>query len=202
MTRKDKLSGVFSAELSGEETQRLPRSKGKSGKPAPFGLNRYAADHLQRANDRYIQEIDPALIEHGGPADRMDELDPVAEAALIDSIAKTGQTTPVLLRPDPETPGKFRIIYGRRRVRAIRALGMKVKAIIRDDLSEADAVVIQGQENSVRKDLSFLERARFLVAIEAEGFPVRWPSTPWPSTRPGPPTTPGWATLCPPKSPG
>lgn len=159
MTRKDKLSGVFSAELSGEETQRLPRSKGKSGKPAPFGLNRYAADHLQRANDRYIQEIDPALIEHGGPADRMDELDPVAEAALIDSIAKTGQTTPVLLRPDPETPGKFRIIYGRRRVRAIRALGMKVKAIIRDDLSEADAVVIQGQENSVRKDLSFLERA-------------------------------------------
>lgn len=174
MARKDKLSQVFSSELSAEEKTRLPAGNSKpsaTGKPAPFGLNRYAADHLQRPNAKYIQEIDPNLIEHGGPADRMDDRDPVAETALRDSIAKTGQTTPVLLRPDPDASGKFRIIYGRRRVRAIRSLGQKVKAIIRDDLSEADAVVIQGQENSVRKDLSFLERARFLVAIEAEGFP-------------------------------
>lgn len=174
MARKDKLSEVFSSELSTTDGARLPAGNpksGASGKPAPFGLNRYAADHLQRPNAKYIQEIDPDLIQQGGPADRMEERDPVAETALRDSIAKTGQTTPVLLRPDPEASGKFRIIYGRRRVRAIQSLGLKVKAIIRDDLSEADAVVIQGQENSVRKDLSFLERARFLVAIEAEGFP-------------------------------
>jgi len=172
MARKDKLSEVFSMELSGTERDRLPAGNRKSatGKPAPFGLNRYAADHLAKPNAKYIQEIDPELIESAGPADRMEETDPAAEMALRESIARTGQTTPVLLRPDPEAPGRFRIIYGRRRVRAIRSLGQKVKAIIRDDLSEEDAVVIQGQENSVRQDLSFLERARFLVAIEAEGF--------------------------------
>lgn len=171
MARKDKLSKVFSSEISGVERDQLPAGNSGSGKPPPFGLNRYAAEHLKKPNARYIQEIDPALIDHGGPADRMDEIDPAAEAALRDSIAKTGQTTPVLLRPDPNNPGTFRIIYGRRRVRALRALDLPVKAIIRDDISDSDAVVIQGQENSVRKDLSFLERARFLVAIEAEGFP-------------------------------
>ncbi|MGB0659063.1 MAG: plasmid partitioning protein RepB [Mangrovicoccus sp.] len=177
MARKDKLSQVFSAELSPDDSPRLPAgnrpaaASSGTGKAAPFGLNRYAADHLQRPNAKYIQEIDPDKIEKGGPADRMDELDSEAEEALRASIAKTGQTTPVLLRPDPEAPGRFRIIYGRRRVRALRSLGQKVKAIIRDDLTEEEAVVVQGQENSVRKDLSFLERARFLVAIEAEGFP-------------------------------
>ncbi len=174
MARKDRLSEVFSGSPATEEPRGLPAgnpvAKG-SRKPAPFGLNRYAAEHLQKPNARYIQEIDPELIERGGPADRMDELDEAAETALRDSIARTGQTTPVLLRPDPEQPGRFRIIYGRRRVRAIRSLGQKVKAIIRDDITDEDAVIIQGQENSVRKDLSFLERARFLVAIEAEGFP-------------------------------
>ncbi|WP_108258642.1 plasmid partitioning protein RepB [Mangrovicoccus ximenensis] len=174
MARKDRLSEVFSGEAAAGESGRLPAgnpvAKG-SRKPAPFGLNRYAAEHLQKPNARYIQEIDPELIERGGPADRMDELDEAAEAALRESISRTGQTTPVLLRPDPEHPGRFRIIYGRRRVRAIRSLGQKVKAIIRDDITDEDAVIIQGQENSVRKDLSFLERARFLIAIEAEGFP-------------------------------
>lgn len=174
MARKDRLKGVFSPEVAEQAGGELPagNSGGQGGgKPAPFGLNRYAADHLQRTNDRYIQEIDPDLIERGGPADRMGEHDAGAEDALRASIEKTGQTTPVLLRPDPENPGRFRIIYGRRRVSALRSLKQKVKAIIRDDLSDSDAVVIQGQENSVRKDLSFLERARFLVAIEAEGFP-------------------------------
>lgn len=173
MARKDKLSRVFSAELSPDDEERLPAGNrpASTGKPAPFGLNRYAADHLKRPNAKYIQEIEPDLIQAHGPTDRMDELDPVAEEALRLSIQKTGQTTPVLLRPDPNERGKFRIIYGRRRVRAMKALGLPVKAIVRDDISDEDAVVIQGQENSVRKDLSFLERARFLVAIEAEGFP-------------------------------
>lgn len=173
MARRDKLSKVFSMELSGTDEERLPagnRTEG-SGKPAPFGLNRYAAEHLKKPNSRYIQEIDPDLIESAGPTDRMDEIDEEAERALRESILKTGQTTPVLLRPDPASEGRFRIIYGRRRVRALKALGQPVKAIVRDDISEEDAVVIQGQENSVRKDLSFLERARFLVAIESEGFP-------------------------------
>ncbi|MEL6523873.1 MAG: plasmid partitioning protein RepB [Pseudomonadota bacterium] len=171
MARKDKLSQVFSTESPGEESPRLPAGNFAKGKPPPFGLNRYAAEHLKRPNAKSVQEIDTSTIAAGGPTDRMDEADEAADTALLESIKRTGQTTPVLLRPDPDTPGHFRIIYGRRRVRALRALGMPVKAIIRDDISDADAVVIQGQENSVRKDLSFLERSRFLVAIEREGFP-------------------------------
>lgn len=174
MARKDRLAEVFSTQAPDSREEKLPdgnRPSTAKGKPAPFGLSRYAAEHLQKPNGKYIQEIDPDLIDRSGPVDRMDDLDLAAEDVLRESIAKTGQTTPVLLRPDPAHSGRFKIIYGRRRVRAIRALGLKVKAIIRDDLTDEDAVIIQGQENSVRKDLSFLERARFLVAIEAEGFP-------------------------------
>lgn len=174
MSRKDRLNEVFSTQLSPSGAERLPAGNptpAKAGKPAPFGLNKYAAQHLKQPNARYIQEIDPDLITHSGPLDRMGDPDPSADQTLRDSISKTGQTTPVFLRPDPDTPGRFLIIYGRRRVRALKTLGQKVKAVIRDDVSDEEAVIIQGQENSVRQDLSFFERARFLVAIEAEGFP-------------------------------
>lgn len=179
MARKDRLSEVFGpARSNGSEevraevtTQKLPGGNpSQVNKPAPFGLNRMATDHLQKPNTRYIQEIDPSLIDNGGPMDRIEDTDKGADETLRASILATGQTTPVLLRPNPEAPGRFLVIYGRRRVRILASLALKVKAIVRDDLSAQDLIVVQGQENSVRKDLSFLERSRFLVAIEREGF--------------------------------
>ncbi len=60
-------------------------------------------------------------------------------------------------------------MFGRRRLAAARLLGVKFKAIARD-LNDEDAIVLQGEENSNRFDLSFIERCLFARAQEVAGF--------------------------------
>jgi ParB family chromosome partitioning protein len=52
------------------------------------------------------------------------------------------------------------VVFGHRRAQAARDLGLKVKAVIKqlDDMAHA---IAQGQENSARSNLSFIERAYF-----------------------------------------
>ncbi|MDQ0323529.1 plasmid partitioning protein RepB [Pararhizobium capsulatum DSM 1112] len=80
-----------------------------------------------------------------------------------------GQIVPGLVRPHPERPGCFQIVYGRRRLAAARTLAIKFKATIRD-LSDEQAVVFQGEENTNRNDLSFIEKCAFALAQENAGF--------------------------------
>jgi ParB family chromosome partitioning protein len=54
-------------------------------------------------------------------------------------------------------------------VTAAASLGFKVRAVVRD-LSDVELVVAQGQENSARTDLSFIERAVFAARLEQTGF--------------------------------
>ena len=51
--------------------------------------------------------------------------------------------------------GFYQVAYGHRRVRATAILGIKVRAIVRD-LTDAELVIAQGQENNARQDLSFI----------------------------------------------
>jgi len=85
------------------------------------------------------------------------------------SIADGGQQVPILVRPHPEREGRYQAAYGHRRLRAAKALGLKVKAIVRN-LADHELVVAQGKENLDRSDLSFIERAQFAVALEDRGF--------------------------------
>ena len=48
-------------------------------------------------------------------------------------------------------------------------LGLKLKAIVRK-LSDQEMVILQGQENGPREDLTFVERARFAMQMETHGF--------------------------------
>ena len=79
---------------------------------------------------------------------------------------------PVLVRPHPETPGRYQIVYGRRRVLALRDLGLPVKALVRD-LDDLGAVLAQGQENTARRDLSFIEKANFARQMVEAGYERR-----------------------------
>lgn len=85
-------------------------------------------------------------------------------AALVESIRERGQQVPILVRPHPEKPGAYQIAYGHRRVRALAELERPARAVVRE-LSDEDLVVAQGQENSTRTDLSYIERARFAMAL-------------------------------------
>lgn len=106
---------------------------------------------------RSVQEIDPDLIDLGGLQDRLDQSGVEALAA---SIHTYGQQVPVLVRPSPDRPERFQVVYGRRRVAALKALGQPVKAMVRA-LDDQALVLAQGQENTARKDLSFIEKANF-----------------------------------------
>lgn len=115
-----------------------------------------------------VMELDPATIHAGGLEDRLEDA-PEDDAALRRSIAGHGQQVPVLVRPHPEIAEEWQIVYGRRRVLATRDLGIRVKALVRD-LDDAALVMAQGQENSVRRDLSFIEKTSFAERMRAAGY--------------------------------
>jgi len=119
------------------------------------------------AGDRVV-ELDPALIYPSFVSDRLATL-PEDHATLVALIRERGQQVPILVRPHPERPGRYQVAYGHRRLRAAADLGRPVRAVVMP-LSDEDLVVAQGQENSARTDLSYIERARFAIALEDRGF--------------------------------
>ncbi len=121
-----------------------------------------------------IRELDPAFIDDWGPKDRLDgftavnsEDDGDGFGTLKSSIKDGGQQVPILVRR-AGTEGRFEIIYGRRRLRACRDLGLKVRANVQD-LDDATALLAKGLENAARRNLSFYEKARFAAVIQAAG---------------------------------
>jgi ParB family chromosome partitioning protein len=117
---------------------------------------------------RAVMDLDPALIDAGGVQDRL-ERDVAEDASLARSIEEHGQQVPVLVRPHPEAEGRYQIVYGRRRVLALRTLGRPVKALVRD-LDDRELLLAQGQENTARRDLSFIEKANFARQMTAAGY--------------------------------
>ncbi|MER2268166.1 plasmid partitioning protein RepB [Methylobacterium oxalidis] len=116
-----------------------------------------------------IVEIAPELIDDSFIADRVEDAHDPTLPALVESIRESGQQVPVLVRPKPESPGRYQIAYGRRRTRAASILGRRVRAVVRP-LSDDELVVAQGKENLERRDLSYIERAFFALRLEAHGF--------------------------------
>ncbi|AAK65951.2 plasmid partitioning protein RepB [Sinorhizobium meliloti] len=117
-----------------------------------------------------IVEIDPDEIMESAIRDRFDSgYSEAGIADLLESMREHGQSTPGLVRPVRGAARPFQIVFGRRRLAAAKLLGIKFKAIARE-LSDEDAIVLQGEENSNRKDLSFIERCLFAQSQEAAGY--------------------------------
>lgn len=125
------------------------------------------ADEIERrlAEGQSVVDMNPADIDPSFLQDRMPgEID-----GLMDSIREQGQQVPILVRPHPSLPGRYQVAFGHRRLRAVTELGLSVKAIVRD-LTDEQLVVAQGQENSQRQDLTYIEKARFADRLKAQ-FP-------------------------------
>lgn len=181
----------------GEGSETAPADLPKASAPAPeratsgavramglaLGSLRSGAEEAKAlretlAGGEHVVELDPALIE---PAFLADRLSPAGEGdesfeALKASIAEGGQEVPILVRPHPDPAkakaGYYQAAYGHRRIAATRALGLKVRAVVRGLTDEA-LVLAQGKENSERRDLSFIERALFCRAMIERGFERR-----------------------------
>lgn len=118
----------------------------------------------------YVSELNPADILPSSIPDRFaGAYDEAAITELVGSMRERGQIVPGLVRPLKDDPSRYQIVYGRRRLAAAQKLGLKFKAIIRP-LDDAEAIVFQGEENSARNDLTFIEKCNFAFAQEKAGY--------------------------------
>lgn len=156
--------GILSTDIS-KQPRPAPPEKAAA---RPRGAVGALQSSLSKLQDNAVQEIDPQLIDDAGVEDRLG-LDPVAQRQLKESLAAYGQQVPVLLRPNKTRQGRFEIVYGRRRLAALKDLGLPVKAMVRQ-LDDHDLVMAQGQENTSRQDLSFIEKASFAVQLQSMNY--------------------------------
>jgi ParB family chromosome partitioning protein len=110
-----------------------------------------------------IVELNPAIVDASFVQDRFDsEDDEFAE--LLTAIRDHGQESPILVRPHPSTPSRYMVVFGHRRLKVAKLLGRKVRAVVKEML-ETEHVIAQGQENSARANLSFIEKASFAASL-------------------------------------
>lgn len=127
------------------------------------------ADSLLKDGE-HVVDLDPGLILNSAINDRFeDELGSASLGEIAASMRDRGQIVPGLVRPFPGRDGYFQIVYGRRRLAAAKTVGVKFRATIRE-LSDEQAVIFQGEENTNRNDLSFFEKCAFALAQESAGF--------------------------------
>lgn len=178
MSRKDS-KGMFAAVLGNLDKeqnaeQATPRSTSPHLMKVAAGVRQMQerselAERLLKQGDAVI-ELDPENIHPSFIRDRFDSAyDETAIAEIVQSIQDRGQIVPGLVRPIPGKADQFQIVYGRRRLAAVKLLGLKFKAAIRE-LSDEEAVIFQGEENTSREDLSFIEKCLFAHVQEQSGY--------------------------------
>ena len=182
MARKDVLKGLMTVPVAGPvmpqegTTPAPPVADADQTAPLPAlapirqvrGAIGAVSQSIADLKARAVIDLDPHLIEAGGMLDRIESND-ADDAALMQSIADYGQQVPILVRPHPSTAGRYQIVYGRRRVLAMRSLGQTVKALVRE-LDDTELVMAQGQENSARRDLSFIEKVVFAQQLDNANY--------------------------------
>lgn len=161
MARKDLLKSLMDAGPSDPKKTALPP---RSAKGAIGAVSQSIAELREKA----LIEVPADMIDNAGLEDRLD-IDEDGIQALVESLRTYGQQVPVLLRHSPNYEGRYEIVYGRRRVEALKRLGQPVKAMLRN-LNTRDLIVAQGQENAARKDLSFIEKTNFARQMDEQGF--------------------------------
>jgi ParB family chromosome partitioning protein len=139
--------------------------------PAPGSMmssNRALRSARDAVDAHHVWELDPIEIEDERYSDR---LDPKDVDDLRASIEQNGQTVPILVRRHPAETNRYLLVYGRRRLEAIRASDKvkKVRALIAN-LDDTAALRAQVSENTGRRDLSYIERALFAQELLANGF--------------------------------
>ncbi|MBP8929916.1 MAG: plasmid partitioning protein RepB [Paracoccus sp.] len=116
-----------------------------------------------------VWELDPDHIDIG---DRIrDRLDESGLEDLRDAIEQNGQTVPILVRRDPARPDRYLLVYGYRRLMAIRASEKisTIRALVAS-MGDDDALRAQISENMARRDLSYIEKALFARELVDSGF--------------------------------
>jgi ParB family transcriptional regulator, chromosome partitioning protein len=170
MARKNLLAGLAEVEtddqVSSTANAAYPiRGASKSMIRSVSELAKQADAYLE---GEHVVELNPDSIDGSFVSDRMGD-DKEQYQELLAAIRERGQDSPILVRPHPRIDGRYMIVFGHRRVRVARELGRKVRAVVKE-IDDKTHVIAQGQENSARADLSFIEKAMFAKHLEDLGY--------------------------------
>ncbi|MFW6012216.1 MAG: ParB/RepB/Spo0J family partition protein [bacterium] len=134
----------------------MPAHASASGKPAP------------EVEDIPLDAIDPSPWQTREFTTEAQDL-----RGLADSIERSGVLQPILLRPHPETPGRYELVAGERRVRASRLAGRTTVPAITRALSDDEAQHQTTIENLQRRDLRPLEQGLAIQGLlDRDGWTV------------------------------
>lgn len=166
--RKNLLAGIAAASSGAVEPQSRAGYAGRgASRSMMLSIEDMAEDAKKLVSGEAIVSLDPSLIDDSFVSDRVED-DEGDFAQLRVGIEKDGQLQPILVRPHPSANGRFMIVFGHRRTRAARELGRPVRAVVRE-VAEIAHIIAQGQENSRRADLSFIEKALFARKLQSMG---------------------------------
>lgn len=168
MARKHLLSDLKMPSHSAPDVGGAADNEAAPPQYAPRGAIGAVSRSIELLKSQSLSELDPHLIDAPPVRDRLPEDEREFEE-FARNIRENGQQVPILVRPHPTAEGRYQVAYGRRRLRAVKAAGMRVKASVRP-LTDEELVRAQGQENTGRRDLSFIERALYAAELEANGF--------------------------------
>ena len=136
--------------------------------PAQSSGNRAVRAARDAVDGHNVWDLDPFAIENRRVRDR---LEPGDIHELREAIETNGQTVPILVRRDPDDPNRYLLVYGFRRLEAIRS-SEKVKTVraIVANIDDDAATRAQISENMARRDLTYIERALFASELMDKGF--------------------------------
>lgn len=173
MARKHLLAniGVQPTKLADSaktEESRVEYARRGASRSMMQSLDDLAENSMRVLEGDVVVSLDPEKLDPSPYQDRIGE-DPVKDQELLEAIKEAGQHQPVLVRPNPNDNTRHIIVFGHRRVRVAKKLGQNVRAVIKP-LEEIAHVIAQGQENSARDDLSFIEKSLYARRLQESGI--------------------------------
>lgn len=168
MARKNLLKSVTGQNTAQPEIEaRAEYTRRGASRSMMVSIDEMAENAKRLTAGEAIVSLDTALVDSSFVSDRIDD-DPEEFAVFVEAIRAQGQSTPILVRPHPTASGRYMIVFGHRRTRAAKALGVPVRAIVKQ-MEDIAHVVTQGQENTARANLSFIEKALYGRKLLAMG---------------------------------
>jgi ParB family transcriptional regulator, chromosome partitioning protein len=156
--RKNLLATVTSPETpAADVSARSDYARRGASRSMMMSIDEMAENAKKVIAGETIVSLDAHLLDPSFVRDRVDE-EEADFAAFRQGISERGQLQPILVRPHPDRPGRYMIVFGHRRARAARELGLPVRAVVKE-IEEINHIIAQGQENSRRADLTFIERS-------------------------------------------
>jgi len=148
--------------MTDRKNERRGLGRGLSALMAEVGADiSFAGKDLERAATVDRQDVRALPIEalRPNPDQPRRHFDRARLSELEDSIREKGIIQPLIVRPDPEQPGKFQIVAGERRWRAAQNARLHEVPVLVKSFTDSEVLEIAIVENIQRAELSPIEEA-------------------------------------------